>query len=652
MADDPLNCEPCAPGGSDDPGIKAFGLRIGLSLACAGQAMIFSLGYNNAQKLGEAPPAGSPMYLLLHGGLVFSSIAVAFLLGRPLLRQTARAVADKRVSVESLFVLSGFGAFAGSLLSTIRGTGSVYYEVVSIVFCVYAIGRQIGVIQKGRVAQAVSSFKQAFDFAVVTDSSGSPLRKHVRDVTAADRVIVQPGEPVAVDGMILSGKGYIRETAITGEPVPVIRETGDRVTAGTWSLDGSFVIRPVPGQQRMIDRIIDVLQSPTQRVSKLQETADQLMQYFVPLVCLTAAGTFLGWLFFTSAIWWDALFNSMAVLLVACPCALGLAMPAGIWGGLYHLSQRGLIGRNGHLIDALAECDMIVFDKTGTLTEFNLEADTSGLLCDPMDAPGILGRIAAIASHSPHPVSKALSRLAPPAGIVSGLIVHPGQGLEARVDDELWKIGEMSLLDGIPVQPHVLENMPGKPVYVACDNRFLGVVCLRERLRPEVEGSISALQALNCSCHVLSGDPAPVHTTIAGLAVRYGLTPDMKLSYVKTWINKGKRILFVGDGVNDLPAMQACDASLAIDLGAAMTTEFADGLLVQGRVASLPSAVRFARRLKHSLSGNMRFAIAYNVLGMTLAAAGVLHPVVAALLMVGSSLIVSLRALRVVEAER
>ena len=607
MPENRLECIPCAPDGLVDPGIKAFGFRIGLSLVFAGQGMIFGLGYNNALKMGEAPPPGSLMYGFLHGGLILSAVAVAFLLGRPLLSQTARALTQRKLSVEALFVLSGFGAFAGSILSTIRGTGSVYYEVVSIVFCVYAIGRQIGVIQKGRVAQAVSAFKHAFDVAVVEGEDETQQRKRVDEVTPTDRVIIQPGDPVPVDGSIISGKGYIRETALTGEPVPVVKEAGDSVMAGTWSLDGNFVVQSKSATGRTIDRIIGLLENSTPRMSRLQETADRLMQYFVPVVCLTAVGTFLGWLFLSDAVWWDALFNSMAVLLVACPCALGLAMPAGIWGGLYHLSQRGIVGRNGHLIDTLAECDSVVFDKTGTLTEFDLEADTRFLGNEEFDKEWLIQRISAVARLSPHPVSEALSRLAEPKGLVSGLTVHPGQGLEATVDKDKWLIGEISLLVEQDVLVSLPEDVFGKPVFVSCNNQFAGVLFLTERLRPEVERTLSALQELGCSCRILSGDPAPVYSSIAGLDVRFGLSPQSKADCINEWSRTGNRILFVGDGVNDLPAMQASEASLAVDLGAALATEFADGLLVEGRVATLPSAVRYARRLKRSLSGNMRF---------------------------------------------
>jgi heavy metal translocating P-type ATPase len=641
------DCHPCVEPERDVDGLSGFGFRIGLSLAIAGQGMIFGLGYNNALRAGEAPEPGSLVYGALHGGLIISALAVVLILGRPLLRHTAEAFAAGRITVEALFVLSGFGAFGGSLLSTIRGSGSVYYEVVSIVLCVYAIGKQIGVVQKGRVGQAMASFRNAFDVASVEKEDGGREFRRVVELKASDRVLVRPGDPVPVDGNVLLGSGYVRETTLTGEPAPVSKHAGDRVMAGTWSLDGNFVVAPDLEGPRTIDGILGLIDSVPQRASNLQASADRLMQFFVPLVALVSIGTFLGWLLLSGNAWWDGLFNAMSVLLVACPCALGLAMPAGIWGGLYHLSRRGIVGRNGHLLDTLADCRTVVFDKTGTLSHFELAADIDHLACGGVDRQWLLQAVASIGRESPHPVSVALSKLAGPSLKVTGFKVHPGLGLQAEVDGQELLVGEEALLSGQGLILPELPRQPGKPVHLAVAGRYTGTVYLTEHLREEAGATVEALTGMGCRCHILSGDPMPSRSTIGEVPVIGGLKPGEKADWIQDHRRNGERILFVGDGINDLPAMQACDSSLAVDLGAALATEFADGLLVGGRVGSLPGALRHARRLKSSLRGNLRFALSYNVFGMGLAAAGILHPVVAALLMVGSSAIVSWRALKV-----
>jgi heavy metal translocating P-type ATPase len=640
------DCLPCDEPEAFTGGISGFGFRIGISLALAGQGMIFGLGYNNALRAGEAPDPGSIVYWILHGALILSAIAVVLLLGRPLLKHAAEAIASRRITVEALFVLSAFGAFGGSLLSTIRGSGSVYYEVVSIVLCVYAIGKQIGVIQKGRVHQAISSLRQAFDMAIVERQDGTRDACPVAQLKPTDRVLVGPGDPIPVDGRLLKGAGYVRETALTGEPVPVNKCQGASVMAGTWSLDGNFVIEPDLSHTRTIDRILGLIETVPQRVSNLQAAADQLMQFFVPFVALTSIGTFAGWLLLSSQPWWDGLFNAMAVLLVACPCALGLAMPAGIWGGLYHLGQRGIIGRNGHLLDTLADCKVIVFDKTGTLSHFELAADTRYLGDDVIDREWLLAAVGSVGVESHHPVSKALAKLAEAREPATNLHIHPGLGLQATVSGRDLLIGEAALLSGKDVPLPTLPDAPGKPVHVAVDGRYRGTIFLTENLRPEAESTLEALAGMGCRCYILSGDPTPSRARIGGIDVQGGLSPEEKAAFIKATFGQEERILFIGDGINDLPAMQASHSSLAVDLGAALATEFADGLLVAGRVAPLPGAIRLARRLKSGLKGNLRFALSYNLIGMGLAAAGLLHPVVAALLMVGSSAIVSWRVLR------
>lgn len=627
------------------PGLKGFGFRIGISLALAGQGMVFGLGYNNALAAGEAPLWGTPLYWMLHGALIVSALAVVVLLGGPLIRETASAIAARRLSVEALFILSMLGAFAGSLISTISGSGSVYYEVVALVLCVYAIGKQVGAIQKGRLGEAVASFRRAFDTAVILSPDGARERIPVSELNPVHRVLIAPGDPIPVDAVIARGSGYVRETSLTGEPGPVSRHAGDTVLAGTWSIDGNLELIPSLGALRTIDTILGMLEAAPSVPSRLQETADRLMQVFVPFVSLVAAGTFAGWFFLSSGPWWDALFNAMAVLLVACPCALGLAMPAGIWGGLFYLSQRGVVGRHGQLLDTLAECKTVVFDKTGTLSRFELEVDTTQLGHGDMEKAWLLDQIASLGRASHHPVSQALGNLSEVRLPVQALQVYPGEGIGGLVQGASFVIGELSLLQDMGVRiPEKLPEGNGKPVHIARAGIYQGILFLNEVLRDEAEAALDALAGLGCSCEILSGDPAPGLSLIGGIPVQGGLSPEAKAERVAISTEKGE-VLFVGDGVNDVLAMQASHAALAIDLGAALATEYADGLLVDGRIAALPGAIRHARRLKKALRGNLLFALGYNLIGMGLAAGGVLHPVVAALLMVGSSALVSARAL-------
>lgn len=620
-----------------------FGFRIALSLVLAGQGMVFSLGYNNAFRAGEAPAYGSLPYVVIHASLALSAAVVMALLGGPLFRELWRALRRGRVSVESLFLLSGLGAWIGSALSSWRGTGSLYYEVVSIVLCVYAIGKQVGAVQRGRLGAALAAFRQTFDRAQVVRCDGTVAQVSVPDLGPGDRVRVSPGEPVPVDGVIEEGSGYVRETALTGEPTPVSRGAGEALQAGSWSVDGVFLIRPILDRPRQVESLMRLLEQQPERPSRLQEVADQLMQAFVPFTALVSLGTFIGWWWGTGAVW-DALFNAMAVLLVACPCALGLAMPSGLWAGLYYLSQHGLVGRHGRLLDVLAHADTLVFDKTGTLTEFEEEADPSRL--DAGERAFLTEAVRSLALSTRHPVSGALARLPGMERPVSGVVVHPGRGLEGCVSGRSLIMGEAALLQAHGVALPPLEPFYGKPIHVALEGRYAGCLILRERVRTETIAALEALEALGCRCLILSGDPQPAMDRFGDVAVEGGLSAQRKADTVRALQREGRRVVFVGDGVNDLEAMQCAEAALAIDAGVALATESADGVLLGGRIGTLPFAIRKARLIRQHLTSNLRFALSYNLVGMALAAGGFLHPVVAALLMVGSSLWVTYRALR------
>ncbi|MCC5834956.1 MAG: cation-translocating P-type ATPase [Opitutales bacterium] len=649
----------CACHGSDEQPAEPrdrFVFKLAICLALAGQGMVVGLGYNNARLAGEGPTPFGAAYWGIHGFLIFTVVVALLLFGRTLLVETWNNLSRGRISVESLFMLSLLGAFTGSVIATATAAASVYYEVVVVVLLIYSLGKWMGRIQRDKARGAVSSLRSVFSVASRIQTDGASERVSVNRIRIGEQIQVQPGEPIPLDGRILIGEAYIRETALTGELNPVSRAAGDAVQAGSWSVDGDLRIEVGRDQsgRRALDRMLEMVESARQSPSQLQQQADRIMVWFVPLVALVSLATLLFWLWL-QPIWWVALFNSMAVLLVACPCALGLAMPVGLARGLYALSQLGIHSRSGRLLDALATTDRIVFDKTGTLSEEELEARTVHFSADwQARQRELLDTLASLEGISQHPVARALAKLRKgPRKEVEEFHEFPGKGVEGRVEGLRIRAGEPSWFGAETrdwMQSRTTTNSGGKgkkQILVSVNDQPAALVLLEEAWRSDTLSALEELKQLGIRCDVLTGDPQQAAGLPAGLPIESGLLPEAKAERVRSWKTEHPRLVYVGDGINDAAAMAEAPVSIAMANAAPLTQSTSDALLMGAKLEPLILGIRQSRKIRNRLQGNMTYALIYNVFGMGLAAAGMLHPVVAALIMVVSSAWVSWRALNV-----
>lgn len=625
-------------------------LRIAVAGVFAGQGMVFSLALNMTP-----PEYGSTAYWVLHGILIFSSLMVMAFLGGPLFASTWGMLRSRRLSIEGLFALSLAGAFIGSVTSSITGEGDVFYEIVSIVIAIYTFGRMLGERSQAKLRAESSQLREAFNRALLIDPEGGVREGVASEVGVGQVVRVDPGAPFTLDGTVRSGVGFVRETSLTGEPLSVVRRPGDPVRAGTFSADGGFEVA-VTGTvgERELDRILDTVESFSGKPSELQTQANRLIQYFLPVVAGVAMLTAGYWLFAGS--WMDAVFNSMAVLLVACPCALGLATPVAIWNGLYRMARMGVVSRDGALVDGLAHARSLYFDKTGTLSETDMQVGEL-LVAPDWEArrADLLGAVVAVESRLEHPVARALSRLLPDAAAavppIDALRLVPGAGVEAQVElaggKILLRIGEPEPgTAGRDELEHELLMQSGKRIYLSVDGRAVAVVVLVERARGGLTALWPDLEALGVRSVVLTGDPDPQLEIPASVPVRAGLSSEEKAAIIREAVDHGEVPCLIGDGINDAAAMSLASSSIAMGGGTGLTQSAAMGRLQDDRIEALPEAIRLARGIHARLRGNLIYAAAYNVLGMALAAAGLLHPVAAALIMLVSSAFVTLRALR------
>jgi len=636
-----------APSESDpEPGLQgdaraaaAAWLRIGIGAAVAAQAMVFSLAVN-------LTPAEGAAYWLVHSGLLASALGVLFFLGRDLLAGAWAALRTRRVTIDLLFLLTLLGALGGSLTSTLTGKGSVYYEVVAVLVVVHTLGKLAGARSRAAALRAAGAEADKYEHCVVLGTDGRAETQPVSALRGGERVVVAAGGAICIDGIVTEGRAYVDEAALTGEWRPVSRGPGDRVWAGSRSLDGRLVVAAEAGPRRL-DGVLRAVAEARLAPSRFQARADRLMAWWLPVVAGVSGATFLGWWFGAGVEWSRALFNAMAVLLVACPCAMGLATPVAVWGGLARLARLGIVARSADFLEALAEIDWVCFDKTGTLSEEALVVRSWHF------APGWTGRgeelkaaVAAVECGVDHPLARALAveGVASEGHVAIERRFEPGAGVEGLVAGVgRVRAGERAFAGGKD------GSEEGKTVWVAVDGVVAARVVLEERWRDGLAETVAGLRGLGLELEVLTGDAqSPVE--VAGVTVRAGLTPAEKRGRVAELEAQGRRVLFAGDGVNDAAAMAEATGALAMKGGSALAWSAAMAVCAGDDLRRLPEAVRVARRVAAGVRANLRFAAGYNLAGMALAAAGCLHPVAAALLMVGSSVWVGARAVRSAEA--
>lgn len=638
----------CGPQGPVD--LRAW-WRVIAGVLVAANAMTFSLAINSS----EATPG---QRLAVNGGLFALSLISVVLLGWPLARNAWREAVRGRVTIEAMFLAGIGGAMTTSVVAAVTGSGHTYFEVVCILLVVYGLGQQLTAAARDRALRSVLEWAPETTVCRVLEQDGSEREIPVVELRRGSRFVVNPGETVPADGAIAVGEGFVREAEMTGEGFVVARRPGDLVWAGTHGVDARFeVVATADGAERRIDHILDAVERARGVPSTLQRAADRVVSWFLPVVVAVAGATFIGWTWHAG--WQAGLFNAMAVLLVACPCALGLATPLAVWGALARLAGRGLVARGGDAVEALAAVDTALFDKTGTLTEPRaalvdlVVGDVPGL-----SKEGVRAALAAVQRESNHPVAAAFHDLGTgdvPEPRVAALRLLPGRGVEAEVVDGVGArrrvtvgIAASLVAADDPVWGQLrgrLKEVAGaRELTVLVDGEVAAAAAVDESLRSSWREALGELRLLGVDTAVVTGDTAERAFRTGADRVLASLRPEDKVAEVEHLRTAGRRVLFVGDGVNDAAAMAGAEISVAVTSGAQLAAEVADISWHSEDLRVLPWAIGLARSTVATIRTNLRFALFYNVAGVALAVAGLLHPVAAAILMTCSSLVVTWRA--------
>ncbi|MFV3092155.1 heavy metal translocating P-type ATPase, partial [Pseudomonas sp. GW6] len=477
------------------------------------------------------------------------------------------------------------------------------------------------------------------------DADGQSQRILLRELQVGEQVLVQPGSLIPADGRILAGQSSVDESLLTGEYLPQARGIGDGVTAGTLNVEGPLTVEvQALGDATRLSAIVRLLERAQSEKPRLAEIADRVSQWFLLFILVAAAVVGYAWWEIDSS---RAFWVVLALLVATCPCALALATPTALTTATGSLHKLGMLLTRGHVLEGLNQIDTLVLDKTGTLTEGRLTLKAIHPLRD-LDQGDCLALAAALENRSEHPIARAFSQAPRAAQSVDS---HPGQGLQGLVDGRLLRIGEASFVCALSGQAvPAIASEHGQWLLLGDEQGPLAWFVLDDRLREDAPDLIAAARSRGWHIHLLSGDSSPMVGEVArqlGIEdARGGLTPDAKLVVLKQLHSEGRRVLMLGDGVNDVPVLAAADISVAMGSASDLAKTSADAVLLSNRLSSLVDGLKLAKRTRRIIIENLAWATLYNGLVLPFAALGWITPIWAAVGMSLSSLLVVLNALR------
>jgi len=517
----------------------------------------------------------------------------------------------------------------------------VYFDTSAVIIVLILFGRMLEARAKGRTSDAIRRLMGLRpQTARVLDAAGE-REVPIGEVRAGDILIVRPGEQVPVDGTIVEGRSSIDESMITGESLPVDKGPGEEVVGATLNKWGSFRFRAVRvGEDTALARIIRMVEDAQGSKAPIQRLADIIAARFVPVVIAIAVLTFAVWAVFgPSPRLVFALLNFVAVLIIACPCAMGLATPTAIMVGTGRAAERGILVRSGESLETVHKVDTFVFDKTGTLTNGRPEA-TDVLTAPWIDRRTLLALAAAVENGSEHPLGQAIVRRARAEGVeiaaAEGFRALEGMGVEGVADGRRVLAGSLRLLQSAGVDASPLAAASGRlcaggktVAHVAIDGRLAGFFALADTLKPGARDAVAKLRRSGLRVVMLTGDNAPTARALAAEAgideVEAEVLPGDKAAAIRRLQQGGRRVAMVGDGINDAPALAQADVGLALGTGTDVAMASADITLISGDLGTVVAAVELSRRTIRTIRQNLFWAFVYNVVGIPVAA-GVLYP--------------------------
>jgi heavy metal translocating P-type ATPase len=648
---------------------QALLMRLFAGVLTAGFVMVFSLAISSGYGFGALRRLEHDVGTA-HWVLLVAAVPALFLLGGPLLRAAWRNLRDGRLTLNVLFTLGTSSAVVVSAVSYVRGTGPIYLETAVMLLALYTLGRYLTARAKGTTTRVLRRLMEIPDatYARLHPEPGEVPPDALAD---GDRIRVRAGDVLPADGRIVEGQSYVDESSLTGEAQPAVKAPGDAVYAGTTAVDGTLTIDVTAvADERRLARVEQMMRRALERPPRLKQITDRILRGLIPGVVVLALGTF--------GVWWavagfsKALYVALSVVLITCPCALGIAIPLALTVSLERAGREGILLRSGRSLLRLAQVEAVAFDKTGTLSTLT-SPSVEVVLPQPVPAGGphrvskrdVLRRAAAVEQGTNHALATALVGAAEEHDLslptVRNGTTHAGAGVTGTVVEGATSrrvgVGNRDLLDALGIRlPSTLADRAedatqrGKTVlYVVEDDRVTGLLTLEETPAPHAADALAALRDATHSVSVLTGDRPAAAARLSdalGVPATAALSPADKIDRLRALRDEQGPVAMVGDGINDAAALAEADVGIALSSGASVSMEAADITLYPSDLRLVPWLHALARRTDRIVRQNLWWTFGYNAIGLGLAVFGLLHPIAAVVVMTASSLIVTGNAFR------
>ncbi|HMO73287.1 MAG TPA: copper-translocating P-type ATPase, partial [Paracoccaceae bacterium] len=581
---------------------------------------------------------------------VLTTLVLAFP-GRRFLTAGLPALVRLAPDMNSLVALGTGAAWAFSMAATFApgllppGTAQVYFEAAAVIVTLILLGRMLEARARGRTSQAIARLVGLQPRKARVRRAAGTQEVDLAEVDPGEVLEVRPGERIPVDGTVTEGTSWVDESMVTGEPLPVEKAPGATVVGGTVNQAGALVFRATAvGRDTMLARIVALVEAAQGGKLPIQAMVDRVTMWFVPVVMAVAAATFAVWLAFGPPPSLGlALVNAVAVLIIACPCAMGLATPTSVMVGTGRGAEAGILFRRGEALQRLRDVRTIAFDKTGTLTEGRPRL-TDLHLAPGFDRATVLAQVAAVEAQSEHPVARAIVAAAEGLALppVAGFRSITGYGVSASVGGVRVEVGADRYMTRLGLDPSAFSDAAARlaedgksPLYAAIDGRPAAILAVADPLKPTTAPAIAALHRMGLRVAMVSGDNTRTARAIARAVgidhVVAEVLPEGKVAALRDLAASAGPVAFVGDGINDAPALAAADVGIAVGTGTDVAIEAAEVVLVSGALSGVPAAIDLSRATIRNIRQNLFWAFAYNA-ALIPVAAGVLWPAFGVLL--------------------